>query len=305
MLLQLGVCAVFLSHCYITGGSNGLGLAIAMELSKRGAHITIVARDSQKLSEAIDTIKNVAKYPDAQKFSFISANVTDAKAGQVAFESANSSPEIGPVDWVFTCAGAAIPGFFKDQIANDFERGIALNYLGTLYTLKAAVKCWKGANGHISKKKIVIISSTLALTGLVGYSQYVPSKYATKGLAEVLRQELAQDGVEVHIYFVSTILSPGYAQEQLTKPEITKAIEGSTTGEEDASPENRAKTLLHGIINENRFMIASDWSTYALMLASAGTAPRRLFGELIFVSPVAMLFVATWRYYCDWLITRA
>lgn len=126
-----------------------MGLAIAMELSKRGAHITIVARDSQKLSEAIDTIKvihnmhpylqNVAKYPDAQKFSFISANVTDAKAGQVAFESANSSPEIGPVDWVFTCAGAAIPGFFKDQIANDFERGIALNYLGTLYTLKVAI----------------------------------------------------------------------------------------------------------------------------------------------------------------------
>ena len=44
-------------HCYVTGGSTGLGKALAIQLVKRGAHVTIVARDSKKLAEAKQELK--------------------------------------------------------------------------------------------------------------------------------------------------------------------------------------------------------------------------------------------------------
>ena len=62
--------------------------------------------------------------------------MTDATASERAFECANASSAMGPVDWVFTCAGAAIPGLFCDQATEDFEKGITLNYFGTLYSIK-------------------------------------------------------------------------------------------------------------------------------------------------------------------------
>lgn len=96
----------------------------------------------------------------------------------------------------------------------------------------------------VKNGRIVMISSTLGLMGMIGYSQYSPTKFALRGLAECLRQELIPYGIKTSIYFVSTIKSPGYEKENLTKPVITKMIEDGDIS--DPSPESRAKTLLHG-----------------------------------------------------------
>lgn len=89
-----------------------------------------------------------------------------------------------------------------------------------------------------------MVSSTLGLMGMIGYSQYAPTKFALRGLAECLRQELLPYGIGVSIYFVSTIKTPGYERENLTKPAITKLIEDGDCS--DQSPEARASTLLKG-----------------------------------------------------------
>lgn len=97
---------------------------------------------------------------------------------------------------------------------------------------------------NVRNGRIVIVSSTLGLMGMIGYTQYSPTKFALRGLAECLRQELIPYGIKTSIYFVSTIKSPGYDKENLTKPKITKMIEDGDTS--DPSPEARAKTLLLG-----------------------------------------------------------
>ena len=94
------------------------------------------------------------------------------------------------------------------------------------------------------KGRLVLVSSTLGLMGLIGYSSYAPTKFALRGLAETLRQELIPFEIKTHIYYVTTIKSAGYATENETKPEITKIIEGSE--DSDSNPLVRARTLLNG-----------------------------------------------------------
>lgn len=72
-----------------------------------------------------------------QKFQcFGDVDVTDADSSEAAYVQADGSA-LGPISYVFTCAGSSKPGFFIEQPVRDFEDGIKLNYLGTLYTLKA------------------------------------------------------------------------------------------------------------------------------------------------------------------------
>ena len=97
---------------------------------------------------------------------------------------------------------------------------------------------------NVKNGRIVMVSSTLGLLGMIGYSQYSPTKFALRGLAECLRQELIPYGIKTSIYFVSTIKSPGYEKENLTKPIITKMIEDGDSS--DPSPKARAKTLIRG-----------------------------------------------------------
>lgn len=97
----------------------------------------------------------------------------------------------------------------------------------------------------VKNGRVVMVSSTLGLMGMIGYSQYSPTKFALRGLAECLRQELLPYGIKTSIYFVSTIKSPGYEKENLTKPNITKMIEDGDPS--DPSPIARANTLLKGI----------------------------------------------------------
>lgn len=99
-----------------------------------------------------------------------------------------------------------MPGHFIDQSVQDFRKGMELNYLGAIHVIQPTVQSMikDGVHG-----RIVMISSVLGLFGLVGYAQYVPTKYALRGLAETLRQELIPYNIRTHILFPGTILTPG------------------------------------------------------------------------------------------------
>ena len=69
------------------------------------------------------------------------------------------------------------------------------------------------------------------------------------GLAECLRSEFQLYSIDIHTYFPGTILSPGYEQENRTKPQITKDLEGDDS--EGLSPEECAKALIKGVCLTN------------------------------------------------------
>lgn len=131
--------------------------------------------------------------------------------------------------------------------------------------------------------KLVLVSSTVGLSGMIGYASYAPTKFAVRGLAECLRQELLPYNISVHIYYVATISSPGYEAENATKPKVTKVIEGAEGS--DSRPLARAYTLLNGTVDarsvlvgiqEGKFAVTSDVITDCMYASSAGTAPRSL-----------------------------
>lgn len=81
------------------------------------------------------------------------------------------------------------------------------------------------------KRKLIFTSSVLAFAPILGYAQYSPAKSAIRNLADTLRQECLLYDISVSCCFPGTIYSPGFDQENITKPEVTKVVEGVDEGQ--------------------------------------------------------------------------
>nr|WP_233220072.1 SDR family oxidoreductase [Pleurocapsa sp. CCALA 161] len=207
-------------HAIITGGSSGIGKAVAKLLAKEGMHISIIARSKTKLEAATNEIKKV-RVKTTQQVLALSVDV--AEGIQVKQAINTFIDQIGSVDLLITSAGIAHPGYFQDLEFEIFERTMAVNYFGTLYAIKAVL-------GFMEQKRqghIVLISSAAGLTGIYGYTPYCPSKFALRGLAESLRGELKLFGIDLSIVYPPDTDTPQLEQENKTKPLETKAITGS------------------------------------------------------------------------------
>eukprot|EP00798_Chlamydomonas_sp_ICE-L_P000881 gene881-5711_t len=192
-------------HALVTGGSSGIGLYIAKKLVEEGAHVTILARNTSKLEDAQkDLLECAVSTQSGSKVAFQSADVTKVEQLQEAIMAAEAS--LGPVDILVSNAGAAAPGYFHELEAEVFERTMALNYMGSVNIIKAVVNGMvKRGTGHIS-----IVSSAMGTMGFIGYSSYAPTKYALRGLADCLRNELMGTGPAetVKISEDSTVFQP-------------------------------------------------------------------------------------------------
>jgi 3-dehydrosphinganine reductase len=203
-------------HVLITGGSSGIGLALAHRLVAEGARVSLVARDPLKLSAVFASLHST--HPAASKVFTAPADVSIQSQVIAAIRSAEAVH--GPVDVLITSAGVAIPGYFANLTADVFERTMAVNYFGTLYAIQAVVPAMVARRSG----NIVIISSGAGLVGLFGYTAYAPSKFALRGLAESLRAELKPAGVGVTIVYPPDTDTPQLADENRTKPAETRAL---------------------------------------------------------------------------------
>ena len=249
-------------HAIITGGSSGIGKACAKKLASLGANISIIARDENKLSIAKAEIEQNA-IDREQKIVTIIADVSDrdrvAKAIDLAVE------KIGDPDLLITSAGIAIPGYFQQQQIEIFERSMAINYFGSLYTIKAVLPL-------MAKRKqgqIVLISSGAGAIGIYGYTTYSPTKFALKGLAECLRGELKPMGIKVSIVYPPDTDTPQLQAENQTKPTATKII---TETAQLWTAENVAQAIITGIENKS-FTIAPGWEMTLLVKLNSVLKP--------------------------------
>lgn len=158
----------------ITGGSQGLGLAVAEQLAAQGASVVIAARRETQLIQALDQVRRSTP-SDATDAThqFIVGDVSTFEGAAKVVAALPRAP-----DTVICAAGGAKPGLFLDMTAADFEQGIQTNYLTTLATVHAAAKRMREqqVQGHL-----VLVSSMVAFCGLIGYAQYQPMKAAVKG----------------------------------------------------------------------------------------------------------------------------
>lgn len=226
----------------ITGGSSGIGKAIAADAVRRGVKVCLVARDQAKLDATVQELRAIKA--DCQ-LSTISACVTDSAAIESAVSIAESAH--GPIDLLINSAGSAVPGYFEDIPIEDFSRQIEINYLGTIRVIKAVLPSMK-ARGQ---GWIVNVSSLAGVKGVFGYTAYCGSKFAVTGVSEALRSELYRYGIGVTLLCPPDTRTPGLAQEAATKPIETKRI--SETGAL-LEPKEVASALWKGL-TRNRLLI--------------------------------------------------
>jgi 3-dehydrosphinganine reductase len=158
----------------ITGGSSGIGLALACKLSPRNVGCHSCAR-SEALDEALEIIEKSRQNP-LQKLIAISADVTDAKA--IALTLADLKTNHGLPDLLINCAGVAKPGYAELLPLEDFRWMMDIDYHGTVNVTQTLLPDFIArGSGHI-----VNFSSLAGAVGIFGYTAYCGAKFAVRAI---------------------------------------------------------------------------------------------------------------------------
>ncbi|KAN0052927.1 hypothetical protein ACTA71_012407 [Dictyostelium dimigraforme] len=268
-------------HIVVVGGSSGIGKELVYELLKENiASISVVSRSIDKLKAVID---DCPSEPLKSKIEIYSCDITNKNKVKETIAQIVSKNQGGKIDCLVNCAGFAIPGYFIEQDEEIFEKTMQLDYFGSVYATKEVIPLMienGGQGGHI-----VFVSSTCGLVGVPGYSSYCPSKFALRGLAETLRSELKPYKITFSVVYPPDTDTPGYQQENLTKPEETVAISG---GGKAVSPLAVAKSIVGGIKNGD-YHIAYDVPTKLCAVLSPGLTPFYFSFFDILLAPICRL----------------
>lgn len=225
----------------ISGGSSGIGLALAEQFTALGSNVILLARDENKLSSAEKHVHQFTKNP-TQKITTISADVRNYEALSKRIDFIKDSVHI-----LINSAGITYPGRFMDLSPEIYEQIIQTNYLGTVYLTKIVLP------GMVARRSghIVNLSSLAALVGIFGYTAYAPSKYAIRGFSRCLRSELKPYGINVHLVLPPDTDTPQLAFEREIMPETTKKINQSAS---KMSADKVAQVVIRGMV-KNKFTI--------------------------------------------------
>lgn len=222
----------------ITGGSSGIGLAIAKTLARQGANIWLLARDPGRLEEACQQVSTAAANPN-QRVETLAADVADLDSLKSVLQP--FIDQHGAPDYLFNSAGITHPGFFPDVDLSLHRQNMEVNYFGTLNAIHLVVPGMLArGSGHI-----VNISSLAGYHGIIGYSAYSPSKFAVRGLSDVLYYEMKAKGIKVSVVFPPDTDTPQLAAEMKIKPPLLKAL--SDSNNKIRQPEEVAQTILQGV----------------------------------------------------------
>lgn len=182
----------------VTGGSSGLGLALAHALAKKGARLVLVARNPSKLDAAAREI--VESHPGA-KVDVQAVDVTDEAAVTGAMRAAAEA--MGGIDVLINNAGILREGYFETLPSSAFRDVMDINFFGVLNATMAALPYLKEAKG-----RLINIASVAGLMGVFGYTPYCASKHALVGFTSSLRCELEPLGVKVQLVCPGEFDSP-------------------------------------------------------------------------------------------------
>ena len=171
----------------VTGGSRGIGAAIAKRLAADGASVAITyAKDASAASAVVKAIE-----ADGGKAVAIQADAADAKAVTGAVEKAVAS--LGRLDVLVNNAGTAIPKKFEDTTLEELDRVIDINVRGVFVTTQAALKHMNDGG------RIIMIGSCVGERMLTpGLAPYSATKGAVKMFTQGLSREVGDRGITVN-----------------------------------------------------------------------------------------------------------
>jgi short-subunit dehydrogenase len=214
---------------WITGASSGIGEALAVEWSRRGARVILSARNEAELERVR------ARCTEPARHVVLPLDVTDMDA------IARAAREVGEVDILVPSAGVSQRSLAVETNLSTDRAIMELNYFGTIALTKAVLPSMlKRGAGHLAP-----ISSVIGHVGVPLRSAYAASKHALHGFFNTLRAEVHRHGVRV------TIVCPGYIRTNVSENALRG--DGTAHGQLDEThakamlPDDAAPVIVRGV----------------------------------------------------------
>ena len=214
----------------VTGGSRGIGLAIATKLAQGGANIAILYVGNE--SEGIKAKEELSQYGTKVEQYF--CDESDFEASQKVVEQVIE--EFGGIDFLINNAGITRDKLILNMDEKDFDAVIGVNLKGTFNMIKHTYK-------HFMKKRfgrIVSTSSIVGLNGNAGQANYSASKAGIIGLTKSVAKELAGRGV------TANAVAPGYIGTDMTNvlsDKVKDAMKAQIPAKRIGTPEDVANVV--------------------------------------------------------------
>lgn len=203
----------------VTGGSSGIGLAIAGMLAAQGVRLAVAARSAGKLEQAAAAIGAVPIVAD------IASPATAAKLASRAIDA------LGGLDILVLSSGIHPSGTVAALPEDAFAETLAANVIGPAALVRGAIPVLVGARGDI----LVVNSTVVRAQNIAGRSFFAASQHAMRAFADGLRDELNESGVRVTSIHPGTTATPRqaalhessgrpYAPERMLQPSDVAAV---------------------------------------------------------------------------------
>ena len=203
-------------HAVVTGGSRGIGAAVAESLAREGATLTLMGRDVAALTAR--TAELTLRH--AVRALPVACDVADADAVTRAFETARG--ELGDAHVLVANAGEGASAPIAETSRATWDRMLAVNLTGAFLCVQQVLPAMRAARDG----RIVLVASTAALKGYPRTAAYAASKAGLLGLARALAAETARDGVTVNA------VCPGYTETDMARSAIGNLVAAGRTPEE-------------------------------------------------------------------------
>ena len=237
---------------WITGGSTGIGKALAIKFANEGWNVAISARREDLLQDLSNNNENIHGFP---------LDVTDKEKCKEIFDKIKN--KFQNVDICFFSTGTWNPKKEKDIDVDQIEDVFKVNFFGTVNTIKTVEKYFKDKQSGI----ITIVSSIAGYRGLPNSTGYGPSKSALNNLAESLYFDFKRSNVRI------CLVSPGFIKTPMTDKNDFKMPFLKT-------PEYAANKIYDGLINKKVFEIHFP-KELTLTLKLLSFLPSKLYFSLV------------------------
>lgn len=225
----------------ITGASSGIGRALALEAAKRGCHLGLMARNSEKLEAVAIECRNAGS-----TVVTVTGDVSTEADCRNFIQHATTS--LGGIDVLINNAGMSMRALFAEADLSVIRQLMEVNFWGTVVCTKLALPELLKSRGSV-----VGISSIAGFKGLPARTGYSASKFAMNGFLESLRCENLQTGLHV------LIAAPGYTASDIRKNALNSdgkpQSETPLSEEKLMTAEEVARHILNAIEKRRRYLI--------------------------------------------------
>lgn len=189
-------------HAIVTGGTAGIGKAIALRFAEHGAYVVIFGTNCERGIKIVDEIKAL---PHSAGAEFYQLNI--AQPSEVDAAIRNILEKHGKVDVLVNNAGITRDQLLMKMSEEDWDNVMDVNVKSCYNTCRALVRAFLKAR----KGKIINMSSVIGLTGNAGQVNYAASKAAIIGMSKALAKELASRNIHVNC------IAPGFIATAMTE----------------------------------------------------------------------------------------